>query len=420
MKLRAYQETGADWLASKRHGYLADAMRLGKSAQAVTAAMRLWVDCRGMKVGVVCPASVVPVWYKQFSEWWRIGFRPQLLIESYDKVTRGAFDNVMFDVLILDEAHYLKGREAKRTQKIFGPRCDGAGGLIKRAEHVWLLSGTPTPNNPSELWPVLRALAPETIQKDGKPMNYWTFIQRYCVIEDNGFGQVIKGGRNLDKLKQAIAPFMLRRRYEDVAADVPPLQFDTLPVNGKAPGEGELAKILKGAETDEEILSRLRSASPHVASTRRLTGMAKVKGVLDWYADYRLSGGGKVVFMVYHTEVIERLADGLGCAAVVMGSTPQASRQQAIEAFQGDPSCVAFVGQIQAAGTGIDLSAADTLVFVESDWVPGNNLQAAMRIQKVGKTEPSMVLSATLQGSVDERVANACVRKMRDNAVLFG
>jgi SWI/SNF-related matrix-associated actin-dependent regulator of chromatin subfamily A-like protein 1 len=425
VKLRPYQEVGAEWLTSRRYGYLADAMRLGKSAQAITAARKLGLEHKAMEIAVICPASVIPVWRKQFAMWWPMRPASHWHILSYDKVTRGALDMrvgndyLRLDVLILDEAHYLKGKDAKRTKTVFGTRCDGINGLIRRANRVWCLSGTPMPNNPSELWPVLRALAPELIMHNGKPMNYWTFITKYCVIEDNGFGQVIKGGKNLDKLKAAIAPFMLRRRYEDVAADVPPLQFDTLPVNGVAPNLGELAKLLDGAETDEEILSRLRSASPHAASTRRLTGLAKVKGVLDWYADHRLSGGGKVVFMAYHTEVIDCLAGALK-APTVMGSTPARERESAILKFQEDPSCAAFVGQIQAAGTGIDLSAASTLVFVESDWVPGNNLQAAMRIQKVGKSEPSMVLNATLPKSIDERIAGACVRKMRDNAVLFG
>lgn len=417
MNLRPYQIVGAEWLASKRHGYLADAMRLGKSAQAITAAHK----AGARTIGVECPASAVPVWRQQFDAWWP-GGALDFAVDSYEKVTGGAFDGRTFDVLIPDEAHYLKNKDAQRTRKIYGPRCDGVGGIINRAGRVWPLSGTPMPGNPSELWPTLRALAPELITHNGKPMNYWTFITKYCVIEDNGFGQVIKGGKNLDKLKAAIAPFMLRRRYEDVAADMPPLQFDTLPVNGSAPNEGELEKLLRGASTDDEILSRLRSASPHTASVRRMTGLAKVKGVLDWYADWRLAGGNKVVFMAYHREVIEALRDGIGfdASAVLMGGATPFEREAVPKRFKEDVKCTAFIGQIQAAGTAIDLSSASTLVFVESDWVPGNNLQAAMRIQKVGKTEACQIYSATLRGSVDERIACACVRKMRDNAVLFG
>jgi SWI/SNF-related matrix-associated actin-dependent regulator of chromatin subfamily A-like protein 1 len=425
-KLRPYQVEGVEWLASKRTALLADEMRLGKSAQAVTAAWKIWPDDRqDIKIGVVCPASVVPVWHQQIVDWWRSPkLLPQYKVASYDKVTRGAFDGETFDVLILDEVHYLKSKDAQRTKKIFGPRCDGLGGLVSKAGKVIALSGTPAPNHPAEMWPMLRALAPETIHKGGAPMNYWSFVNTYCATKDNGFGLQITGGKNLQRLKEAITPFVLRRRYADVAADMPPLQFDTLPVNGIAPDDGELAALLKGCTTDDEILKRLQQKSTHVASLRRMVGLAKVKGVIEWHKNWLDSGGGKVVFFAHHKDVIEGLKTGLstGTGNVVKldGSMAQHERAASVRDFKEKEQCVAFIGQIHAAGTGIDLSTAHTTVFVESDWVPGNNLQAAMRIQKVGKTETNQVYMATLPGSIDEKIQGACLRKVRDSIEIFG
>lgn len=425
MNLRPYQVEGAAWLSQKRTALLADAMRLGKSAQAVHASCLATDMLDQIHVGVVCPASVVPVWHEQFDAWWmEEPGKLKLHVASYDKVARGAFDGQSFDVLILDEAHYLKNKDALRTKKILGERCDRVGGLVWRAGRVWCLTGTPTPNHPAELWPVLHALAPETIQKGGKPMNYWSFVNTYCKTVDNGFGVQITGGKNLPKLRAAIEPFTLRRKYEDVAGDMPAMQFDVLPVAGMAPDEGEMAALLKGCETDDEVLSRLKAKGPHIASLRRLTGLAKVKGVIDWLRDWFDGEGGKIVLFAHHKDVIQGLVDGaagiVGEVARVDGSMAQHERALAIRHFRERPECKVFVGQIQAAGTGIDLSEADTLVFVENDWVPGNNEQAAMRIQKVGKTAMNQVFMATLPGSVDEQIQRACLRKVRDSLEIFG
>ena len=416
MSLRPYQVDGVAWLRTRKHALLADQMRLGKTAQAIRAA----TGC--MSIGVVCPASVVPVWHEQFAKWQMVSARTH--VASYDKVMRGEFDGRSFDVLILDEAHYLKSGDAKRTRKIYGEKCDGVGGLIAKAGRVYALTGTPSPNHPGELWPTLRALAPETILREGKPMSYWQFVNRYCKTKDNGFGLQIVGGKNLDALRVAIEPFVLRRRFADVVQDAKEPVFDTLPVNGRAPDESEIRKLLKNCKTDDEIIAAIKKHSTHVASTRRLTGLAKVKGVVDWFRDFNEGDGGKVVFMAHHRDVIHELANGMAGVLgqkplVVAGDTPAHVRAAAVRDFK-DPKHLAFIGQIQAAGTGIDLAAADTLVFVESDWVPGNNEQAAMRIQAVDKKALLTIFAATLPGSIDEKIQSANLRKVRDSLQIFG
>lgn len=426
-QLRPYQVEGTVWLSQRKRALLADEMRLGKSAQAIRAACALtpvWMDV-APKIAVICPASVVPVWHGQFDKWWQFG-KPHLNVVSYDEATRGALDGETFDVLILDEVHYLKSKDAQRTKKIYGARCDGVGGLIAKANRVYALSGTPMPNHPGELWPTLRALAPEAITKNGAPMNYWSYVNNYCKTIDNGFGLQIVGGKNLDKLKASLGGFMLRRRYSEVAGNMLPLQFDTLPVAGTVPDEGELADILKGCKTDDEILLRLAQKKTHTATVRRLTGLAKVAGILAWYRGWRDSGGGKVVFMAYHRDVIEKLHTGLlgiggaGSAVKLEGSMAQHERAASVRDFREKEQCASFVGQLAAAGTGIDLSKSDTLVFVESDWVPGNNAQAAMRIQQVGSTTLKQVWLATFRGSLDEKIQGASARKLSDSLQVFG
>lgn len=423
MNLRPYQLEGVEWLRSRKTALLADEMRLGKSAQAICAIHSLWPSYQeDMRIGIVCPASAVTVWHGQFAKWWNSPL-PELHITSYEKATRGELDGMEFDALILDEAHKLKTADAQRTKKIYGPKCDSIGGLILKAKCVYALTGTPMPNNPSELWPTLRALAPELILKGDKPMSYWQFVMRYCKTKDNGFGLQIVGGKNLDELRERISSFVLRRRFKDVVQDAKEPVFDTLPVAGRAPDESELKKLLKNCTTDEDILAAIKRASTHVASTRRLTGLAKVKGVIDWLRDWHEGEGGKVVFMAYHRDVIHELATGLGSVLgqkvpVLMGGMAAHVKAAATRDFErGAP---VFVGQIEAAGMAIDLSTADTLMFVEMDWVPGNNDQAAKRIQSVEKKSLLTILAATLPGSLDEKIQQANLRKVRDSLQIFG
>lgn len=426
MQLRPYQIDGVEWLKSKRTALLADGMRLGKSAQAICATKACWPGKQHeMSVGVICPASVVPVWHEQFGKWWS-GTLPQLHVMSYDKTTRGGFDGMNFDVLIIDEAHYLKSKDALRTKKIYGQKCDGVGGVTSRAGKVIALTGTPTPNHPAELWPMLRALYPEGIAGKNGPMTYWQFISRYCKTVDNGFGLQITGGKNHEELRQRIAPFVLRRTFKEVFPSKPDPQFDTLPVVGVAPDESELAKVIKNGMTDEEIIAALKKATDHVAALRRITGLAKVKGVVDWYRNWNESDGGKIVFMAHHRDVIHELEIGIGGVigdrniAKINGNSLMHERAMAAKNFRDKDNYKVFIGQIQAAGTGIDLSVADTLVFVESDWVPGNNAQAAARIESAAKTSLVQIWAATLPGSLDETIQKINLRKVMDSFKLFG
>lgn len=250
LSLMPYQETGAAFLASRRAALVADEPGLGKTAQAIGAC-----DAVGAtSVAVICPASVVDNWRREFARFGRAERRLDVL--SYDKAMRRGLPQPPYEALILDEAHYLKSRGAKRTKAVLGTKCDGAG-LVAQARHVFLLTGTPAPNNPAETWPWLRALAPELILgPNGKPMGYWAFTDRYCKTVDKGFGPAIVGGKNLAELRDRIAPFVLRRRKAEVLPDLPSLRVDTLPL----PAAGPLPEVTAGAAEDwQAIIDALRT-----------------------------------------------------------------------------------------------------------------------------------------------------------------
>jgi SWI/SNF-related matrix-associated actin-dependent regulator 1 of chromatin subfamily A len=418
-QLFPYQIDGARFLAQKSRALLADEMGLGKSAQAIAACDEL----KAATVMVVCPASVVENWKREINRFKK--GRWDSIVVSYDRARRLDEDFHNLDVLVLDEAHYLKTRTAKRTKAIFGDKCDGKGGLVERAKHVFCLTGTPTPNNPSELWPMLRAVMPDAITaENSKPASYWGFVSQYCYTRDNGFGVEIVKGKNLDKLKERIAPFVLRRKKTEVLKDLPPITFDELPLTS-----ADALKALKGYDTE---IARIRQAlekkgvdgltevAAHVASLRRVIGLSKVGLVVDWVGEWLEAGGKKLVLFAYHRDVIAQLQNAFGPLAVsVTGSTHSEDRQRCVDEFQEGHASI-FTGQITAAGTGITLTAASDLLFVESSWVPAENEQAAMRIHRIGQKNACLVRFATLAGSLDEDIQRACMRKAADIAKLFG
>lgn len=423
-----YQIEGSRFLAGKKRALLADDLGLGKTAQAIRACAEV-TTCYDFSVGVVCPASLRENWYREFGRFWPTDvFCPDLKVESYDKVRSGCWRDRYFDVIILDEAHYLKSRDSKRTEAILGPGCTGAlGALIESVPYVFALTGTPTPNNSAELWPLLRALAPDLILgKNGKPMNYWQFAMKFCDVVDNGFGMQIKGNRNTEKLKEMIAPFYLRRRKQDVLQDLPSITFDTLPLTNEI-----AAKALRGVDQTPEAariaecldggIGDLSSISPHVATWRRHTGIAKAPAVAEWLREWIDGGGDKIVVFAHHRDVLDHIAQSFapGVLVSLSGDTPPAARQAAIDAFQNNPGVKIFLGQIQAAGTGITLTAASEVLFAESSWVPSENTQAAARIHRIGQKNACLVRFATLAGSLDERIQMVAARKAREVAELF-
>lgn len=414
MQLLPHQEVGRDFLVTHDRALLADGMRVGKSVQTIAACDHI----RPFGVIVVCPASLREQWRRQFKQFSTKGLEPYVLsYEEAVKLASRVAGNVIndIDVLVLDESHYIKNRKSKRTKAVLD-------GLAPHARRVWCLTGTPSPNNASELWPMLHALFPETIQRNGKTMNYWEFTKRFCVVKSTPFGEKIEGNRNTEELRERMAPIMLRRPSSILGNTI--LPPETLYLDASAAELKRLEKQLR-----EELGEAAMKADPETldnqvkARAGRLAGLAKVPALVERLKDEFESGLDKVVIFAWHTDVINALADGLACfePAVVTGDTPMHTRQKLVDNFQrGHLSSHVFIGNIKAAGVGLDLTAACELIFAETSWVPGDNEQAAMRITGVNQKRAARVRYAVLPGSIDERLMAVNVRKSQDIAALFG
>ncbi|MEO5346872.1 MAG: DEAD/DEAH box helicase [Magnetococcus sp. YQC-9] len=433
-----YQATGARFLAARFAALLADEMGLGKSVQAIVASDRLLA----MTILVLCPAVVRINWMREFKRFQKIQRnitvihsshsrlpRDGIVICSYDMGSQPEIQDLLMlrqhDVLILDECHYLKTRSAQRTKAVLGEKCDRVGGIAEGATHVFALSGTPAPNNPDELWPLMRALFPEAITRNGQVMDYWSFLNRFCYYRHNQHGVHVTGGRNLDELRARLTPHMLRRHKEDVLLDLPPIRFETIVLSSEG-SVLDLREVEDGPEGDavKAVLDHngdLSQEAIHLAKLRRLTGLAKVAPVVSLIKEELDGGLEKIVVFAHHREVIEGLLEGLNDfgAVVLHGGTPSAQRQTAIDRFQNDPTIRVFVAQLAAAGTGITLTSASHVLFAEYSWTPADNAQAAMRVHRIGQKNGVLVRFATLAGSLDEAITEVVRRKTATLARLF-
>ena len=428
--LLPYQVEGAVWLAAQRGGLLADEMGLGKSAQAIVACDAINAE----RILVVCPASARINWereFKRFSTQQRTttvlstgGKTPlgALTICSYELATRKGTNTLLravnWDVLILDEAHYLKTPDAQRTHAVYGKK-----GLVRSAKRTYALTGTPAPNNASELWTLLYTFG-------ATQLGYLNFIDRYCITDQMGRVQ----GNNLftiHELKQKMNKVMMRRMKTEVLKDLPPITFgdvtvEASPVNVARwfPNQPDLKAELAHQEAmvravldqDEEALG-----DTHVTTLRRYTGLAKVPAAIEMLKTEFEGGLDKIVVFAVHRDVVTLLKEGLSIfnPVVVFGGTSMADRQAAVDRFQKDPACRVFIGNVTSAGTAITLTAASNVLFVEASWTPADNAQAAMRVHRIGQSRPCLVRYVTLQGSIDEAVTAVLRRKTKDLAALF-
>jgi SWI/SNF-related matrix-associated actin-dependent regulator 1 of chromatin subfamily A len=221
VKLYDYQEEGVRFLMDRRRAYLADVPGLGKTAQALLAAKRL-----GMNPVVVAPAVAVPVWYDEARKW-----DTSVTAISYTKLAMDpdAAWLLQNDVVILDEAHYVKSPKAKRTR--------AALSLARGASRAWLLSGSPMPNDPTELWTVFTALWPERIPAPAREYNGWRDrFTKWSYMPGPGRRMIPKiwGVRNGSEIREMLRPVMLRRHVSDVSLQLPPLRLNVVPLPADA------------------------------------------------------------------------------------------------------------------------------------------------------------------------------------------
>lgn len=412
MTPRPYQLIGRDFLASRTRALLADEMRVGKTPQAILAAEKLGVE----KVLVLCPAIAVPHWRREWMKW-APASRVDLGVMSYDTARNawlaGGLEPLKWDVLIVDEAHFCKNPEAKRTQMVYG-----RGGLGYQAGAVWALSGTPATKHAGELWPLLRAFG-------ATDKSYEQFTQEYCTgyydMQRREYRITGTRASRAHEVRELLAPYILRRTRHEVAPEMPGISFEFLET---APDKRvDLSPDLTWVDNDEVLAEWVESRATVADASRQKVALAKVPSLVS-EIEFAIGTGllKQTVVFGWHTEPLQRLswalnARGIHCD-VIVGDTSPKKRERVQKDFQRGATQV-VVANILAAGTAIDLSAASHGYFLELDWLPGNNVQAANRLVNMGKAEPVTFDVVTWPGTVDSRVQRILVRRVREITQLY-
>jgi SWI/SNF-related matrix-associated actin-dependent regulator 1 of chromatin subfamily A len=433
---------------SERDGVLiGDEMGLGKTIQAI-GIVNTAPDARS--VLIICPASLKINWRNEFERWDVKGLSvgianggsfpsTDVVILNYEIVKRNrpAIDARSWDVMIVDESHYIKNPKAQRTQAILGrakKRGDDREEIppITARRRVFL-SGTPFVNRPVEFWPIV-----ETLDPTGLGSSFWTYVNRYCAAFNSGYGWDFSGASNLDELQQrARSTFLVRRLKKDVLKELPPKrrQVIEIPADGfesllatEAELDARNEETLRSLRADVEIakasedpdvyraaVDRLREAAQvafeSIAQMRHDLAMAKVPAIIE-HLESAIESSGKVVLFVWHRDVVQAIMEKFGDSAVqVHGGVPVHLRQAAVERFQTDPKISLFVGTIKAAGVGLTLTESSHVVFGELWLVPGDMSQAEDRCHRIGQDESVLVQHLVVDGSYDARMAKILIKK---------
>jgi SWI/SNF-related matrix-associated actin-dependent regulator 1 of chromatin subfamily A len=226
------------------------------------------------------------------------------------------------------------------------------------------------------------------------------------------WGVKYDGAERLDELHEVLTEsLMIRRRKADVLDDLPPKRryAVTLPLSDPVQYQRAQKDFLRWLESvaPEKVFRAKRAARlTQVGYLRRLLAKLKLPSVIEWVENFLQDSDGKLVLFAVHTEVIDSLVDRFrGLCVRVDGGTPLARRQQAKDAFQNNPKVRLFIGNVDAAGKGLTLTAASTTAFAELPWTPGATVQAEDRIHRIGQTREADVVFLCGRGTIDEKVA---------------
>jgi SWI/SNF-related matrix-associated actin-dependent regulator of chromatin subfamily A-like protein 1 len=426
-----YQKAGIEYLinSGNKNVLLADEQGLGKTIQAIGYANHR----RFKKILVICPAFLKINWLREFQTWYLHEINSQimkgindtikddteLLIVNYDILSKNrlTIKRWLRDALILiDEAQYLKNPDSKRTKA-----CVSLLGNNK----VIAISGTPINNRPIDFWSLW-----SSVFRSRVPQAYLGMLDygiRYCsafrqrLIQRGEEKEVwnMDGASNTPELNYILRErFMLRRLKEDVLTQLPDKRYNVIDL---ASDEPKIEKILKEEDSySTDVLKSIDGTGrmpdlTSLAGIRRQIAELKVTQVIQFIQNV-LDSEEQVFVIAHHKTVIEAIYEAciaLGfSSAIINGSTGTNTRQKHVDNFQKGIIRV-LIGNIQATGVGITLTASRVAVFAECSWVPSENEQVVDRIHRIGQTRMVDAYFLVFGGSLDSRILRRSFEKKK-------
>lgn len=387
------------------------------------------------RVLILCPASIRLNWRREIQAW---SVLPNASTEVVLKSGRGvnSFSNYVvcsydlarnegifkalwdreWDLIVLDEAHYLKSIDAIRTRAVFGGGMPGSifhdQNLSERAERTVALTGTPLPNRPRECYTMARGLNWEAIDW----MSYERFLYRYNPSMKMDTGAMFEEKGRLPELQARLrCNIMVRRLKKDVLPQLPDKRYEMSYVEPNGAINDVLARE-KLIDFDPNVLFNPNfdlDGTP-ISTIRREMGEAKVPRVIE-HLKFLLDivEIPKVVVFAHHNSVINALKESLAGYGVVgiRGGMSSAAKDASVQQFAyGLPRV--FIGQLDTM-EGIDglQHVCDHVVFAEPAWNPGRNEQCVDRCHRIGQHSNVVAQFLIVEDSMDEKVLHAVLGK---------
>lgn len=435
-----YQKATLDYLLARKGGINGDQPGLGKTPTSIAYCN----ERNAQRVLVICPASVRIQWGERIREWSTIphvkvsvmlrvkdGIHPtaNYQVLSYDAARNPAIIRAIskykWDVLICDEAHKMKNIEALTTRAIIGnSRGEYQHGdikipaIAKHCEEHLALTGTLLLNRPSEAYVLFRFFDWEAIdfasedkfkERYNRQADMKTIEGKRFKLESTSLENELQNRLRVNVLarheKKDVLQFMKPPRFSIVRCE------ENGAVKGALDAEGLLGLDIEEIQTtkDFEILG-------HIAEVRRLMGVALAPQIADYAADFLDGSDEKLCIFGWHIEVLdifENLLSKYGTARID-GRKSANARQNAVDKFVSDAHTRVFIGNIQAAGTGLDglQKVCSRCFLAEPDWVPAQNEQAVSRLDRIGQNEIVQAEIFVAPGSISEKILVKALEKM--------
>ena len=433
------QRVAVSEMLRRKKTLLADKMGTGKTVMSLLAVEALYRRGAARRVLVIAPASVKEYWKEEAMRWlsnarsyaiygtngikepaWvrMVDDKAMVIVINYD-IIRSHLEWLIRwkpDVLICDEATYIKNRTAKRTKAVLELKEKTS------PSYVFALTGTPLLNRPREIFTLAALLGVKLLVRRG----YEWYAARYCAAEQNGYGKNNdRGASNVDELGWILrGTTMIRRDKEAILkqleAYLPAKRRSVLPVvldetqkhQYKALERGfiQSAQEAMAVAKDQKVVNWLARASATLLARmepmRQFVAKVKLKNVVKFVEDLLEEGEAeKVVVFCYHREIFKELLEAFKKYGVVgfSGGMDAREKRAAEKKFQTDPNTRVFVGTIRAARMGLNLQVANAVVFAELDWVPGDIEQAEDRVNRIGQTRDVNVYYFVAKNTIDDK-----------------
>ena len=421
-----HQKEAIEKLLKNNRFILADDMGLGKTTSVVISALETEVK----KILVICPASLKINWMREFQlytdreificEGKKYSTESDIVIMNYD-IVKNFYDTKSpetspiiqsnFDLIVIDEAHYISNTTAIRTKLI--------NSFAKKSKRLWLLSGTPMTSRPINYFNLLSLIDSPVAQ------NWMAYVIRYCEgyqfrVGGNKKVWNTNGASNLEELRDRTSRQVLRRLKTEVL-DLPEKIINPVYLRLKSREyEDLMGDYYNWYESKDESTRSLTVQFTKIMKVRQVIANEKVESTIE-IAENILEQGKKVIIFTNFTEVLQRIHSHFGKKSVYLdGSCSKTSRQHAIDEFQNNDKIKIFVGNLKAAGAGITLTASEVVIMNDLSFVPSDHAQAEDRAYRYGQKNNVLVYYPIFENTIEGIVYDILSHKKNIIDVVMG